>query len=323
MGRCELSVVIPTRDRPERLRETLAGLGRQVLEPDSTEILVVDNGSDPGSGSDCRPAPEPDAEGPVVIRFLREPQPGASAARNLALREARGHVILFLSDDTPPASDDLLTSHLELHRVHPEPEYAVLGRIDWDPGLEVSAFMDWLSRSGFLFSYDRLRPGPVPPSTNFISSHVSAKCSILRKVGAFDERFPYLMEDVELGIRLQVEGLSLSYHPELVVHHDHPQTLEGFLERMFEVGVAARRLHALWPDDAPPEVQRPRPRWVLYPPLDLTARAALEVNPPERFTERAWNLRVMAAYVRGYRSGVPGPLRSASSRSRHRAGPAC
>ena len=51
----ELSVVIPTFDRPELLRETLGLLAKQSVAPD--EVVVVDNGTVPASIAEDAPRP--------------------------------------------------------------------------------------------------------------------------------------------------------------------------------------------------------------------------------------------------------------------------
>jgi glycosyltransferase involved in cell wall biosynthesis len=87
-----LSIVIPTRDRPERvlacIRSAIA-TGYPALE-----ILVVDN------------APSSDATEEAIagagldgVSYLREPRAGTSRARNLGLYEAGGGLIAFLDDD--------------------------------------------------------------------------------------------------------------------------------------------------------------------------------------------------------------------------------
>jgi len=85
-----ISVVVPTRDRPDYLRQALASI-RSLEAPDLTfEILVGDNGADPRTR-------EAAAEfGAIHIPVAT---PGAGAARNAGLRVASGDYIAFLDDD--------------------------------------------------------------------------------------------------------------------------------------------------------------------------------------------------------------------------------
>lgn len=90
-----LTVVICTYNRCESLLTTLDSLRGQRWSGD-WEVLVVDNASD----DDTAAALVATAETfPVPLRTVREERRGLSAARNRALREARGATSLFLDDD--------------------------------------------------------------------------------------------------------------------------------------------------------------------------------------------------------------------------------
>lgn len=85
-----ISVVVPTRDRPEALARCLAALARQSSPATQLEIVVVDDGRD---------AVAPGAH------VVRAGGCGPAAARNLGARAARGAVVCFLDDDCEPAPD--------------------------------------------------------------------------------------------------------------------------------------------------------------------------------------------------------------------------
>jgi hypothetical protein len=235
----------------------------------------------------------------VVV--LAEPRAGASFARNRALEHARAPVVLLLGDDMVPEGDGLLAAHVAAHREHPEPGYGVLGQVRWTE--PVDAFMRWLEAAGFQFSFDHIAPGPVDPAAYLYSSHASLKRQALRDAGGFDgERFPFLMEDTELGIRLRRRGLRLDYRPELLVRHHHPQTLDGYARRMEVTGAAARRLRELYPGEAPRQITAPGAKGPLYAPAAIAGRALLAAGVRGRLRERAWGAILMASYVRGWDS---------------------
>jgi glycogen synthase len=290
-----LSVVIPTRDRLQRLLRTLDALDDQELDGTSAEIVVADDGS-----SDGTPAAVDGRRGTIPTRVLRQQRSGASSARNAAIQAARGSLILLLGDDTPPAHRDLLAAHIALHRENADPAYAVLGRIDWGPQVERTPFVRWLDREGFQFPYQRLRPGTVDMASHFYSSHASAKRATLLDVGGFDAGLPFLGEDTELGIRLARRGVSLDYHPELLVHHDHPQTVSAFARRMELAGEAAKVIRERWPADAPQEMLRPQRRWRAYRLMAAAAGPVLRVPLPRPARERIWTAILIGAYARGY-----------------------
>ncbi|MEW6512095.1 MAG: glycosyltransferase family A protein [Bacteroidota bacterium] len=105
----EISVVIPTRNRPLDLARLLDTLVTQSRLPD--EVIVVD-------ASD---APAPNAAAlrrlrPISARILRT-SPGLCAQRNLGIRTAHGEFILLADDDIefPPAYIETLAEYLSAH----------------------------------------------------------------------------------------------------------------------------------------------------------------------------------------------------------------
>lgn len=90
-----VTVAIPTYRRAAWLRQTLEGLTRQDYPADRLEILVIDN----NSPDDTRAVVESFAAASHPPRYLRETQQGANFARNRALAEARGEIIVYGDDD--------------------------------------------------------------------------------------------------------------------------------------------------------------------------------------------------------------------------------
>ena len=89
-----VSVVIPTRDRADVLRDALLAMLAQTHP--ALEIIVVDD----GSGDHTADVAARAAHGDGRIRILRHEEPrGAAAARNAGARVARGRYLLFEDDD--------------------------------------------------------------------------------------------------------------------------------------------------------------------------------------------------------------------------------
>lgn len=87
-----VTVVVPTRNRPRLLAEAVASARAQTLPP--AEIVVVDDGSDPGQ------TPVLDALEAEGVRVLRSGRShGGSAARNKGWRAATQPLVAFLDDD--------------------------------------------------------------------------------------------------------------------------------------------------------------------------------------------------------------------------------
>jgi glycosyltransferase involved in cell wall biosynthesis len=93
-----ISVVVPTRDRPDHLERCLAALGRQTAS-DSIEVIVVDD------GSANRAAVDDVVRDRSRVRLVRQAGAGPAAARNSGVRAARGTYICFTDDDCEPRAD--------------------------------------------------------------------------------------------------------------------------------------------------------------------------------------------------------------------------
>jgi len=90
----EISVLIPTYLRPDMLRRSVDSVLAQQRVEAPFEIVVVDN--DPNESA--RPTVAEMAAGAAVpIRYVAEPRPGISHARNTAVASAAGRYIAWLA----------------------------------------------------------------------------------------------------------------------------------------------------------------------------------------------------------------------------------
>ena len=93
-----LSVVIPTRDRPDDLARVLQALETQDYPRDRFEVIVCDDGSIADIGAVVRHF----ANRLVAIRYVRQEPRGPAAARNLGIRNARAQIVAMTDSDTRP-----------------------------------------------------------------------------------------------------------------------------------------------------------------------------------------------------------------------------
>jgi glucosyl-dolichyl phosphate glucuronosyltransferase len=91
----ELSIIVCTHDRPDDLVRCLDGLA--AVDGDN-EVIVVDSGSDPP----CRQLVDRHRGRVPALRYLYEPRPGLSRARNAGIAIARAPLIAFIDDDAVP-----------------------------------------------------------------------------------------------------------------------------------------------------------------------------------------------------------------------------
>lgn len=258
-----VSVILPTYSRADVLERTLrAYLGQ--MTAGEHELLVVDDGS-----TDSTPEllANVAAESAGVMRFWRQENAGPAAARNRALREATGELVLFAGDDVIP-EPDLIAAHLAAHErfgysadksrsvallgqysagVSGKPRgTAVLGRIQWHPELELTPFMRWLEKDGAQFAYGGSLPdGIVLPPEMHYTSNLSVPRALLPPDPVFDERFrAACWEDVDLGFRLARSGVTLQYAAGAKAWHWHPMDLAGARRRAERAGYYRAMMHA-------------------------------------------------------------------------------
>lgn len=206
----DVSVVIPTYNRLDTLREVVPALLASDLPADRYELLVCDSNSSDGTAEYLALVR---ADHPNV-RHLPGAYGGRAAARNAGIAAAGGAIVLF-NDADILASPDLLSRHLERHRS--APRIAVVG---WE--VQVKNLAD--------YAYKRDHPserGHLHPPTRrrlswlyFLTGNASVRREDLLRVGCFDESFTgYGHEDLELGYRLMKAGVEIVYEPRAVSYH--------------------------------------------------------------------------------------------------------
>lgn len=234
-----LSILIPTYNRSQGLKRTLAAIIANSMDASQYEVVVVDDASiDNTRGFLSTFASETNIQFQYIVL---QKNGGPARARNVGLSFVRGNIVLNLGDDIE-VSPELLNQHLKWHQHHPDERNALLGRVAFPDALEPNTFMKWLETGGrkFFFDYASLTPGrPVPP-THFYTCNVSVKRSLLNKAGRFDESFPFAShEDLELGARLDKIGMRLVYDPETMGYHWHYLNIEGIARRVYLMGYSA------------------------------------------------------------------------------------
>ncbi|MEM7340055.1 MAG: glycosyltransferase [Actinomycetota bacterium] len=100
------TIAVLTFRRPESLLTTLRSIGGATLHNEGdahlpwrvVDVLIIDNDAIP-SAADAVATAQAEGLARVPIRYVHEPAPGLTAARNRALDEAAGDVVVFIDDD--------------------------------------------------------------------------------------------------------------------------------------------------------------------------------------------------------------------------------
>jgi len=230
-----ISIVVCTRNRPEKLRRCLHSLLRADLEG-VLEIIVLDQSDQP---LERRGFDEPNLD---RLRYVWRKGRGLARARNQALRMAQGHIICFTDDDcivTPGWPRSLR----QAFQSHPEVD-GVFGRVLPYAGpsedLEHHTFatpfgvITYVTKPGPLFcgglidkteraSYNR----PIMTIEHLGSgNNMAFRRAVFEQHGLFFEqlgagRSLKSGEDTEFHYRLLCARCTLMYDPDVVLYHDN------------------------------------------------------------------------------------------------------
>jgi glycosyltransferase involved in cell wall biosynthesis len=203
-GSPPISVVVPTRDRPELLQRCLAALEKQTVP---VEIVVVE-----------------DKEGR-----------GPAWARNQGVRKAQGQVICFTDDDCAPfpnwarsLSTPILTGKAK----------ATAGPTLMGQGA-TAADHAWEAIVGYL-QEQASKPGTASPG---FAATANLACSreLLEQL-PFDESFPAAAgEDRDWAARAAEQGAAPMYVPSAIVIHQPGLRIRDFLRQQYRYGKGAER----------------------------------------------------------------------------------
>jgi O-antigen biosynthesis protein len=239
-----VTVIVPTRDRPERLRECLTSVLSCDYPEGKYEILVVDNDS-----ADFRTRDVVEELGErSPVRYLYERQSGSASARNRALPEADGELLLFTDDDT--TVDRFWMA--ELVTGFEDGIDAVTGllfprRLDTPARLwfeEYGGFSRGFVERTFDLARDWPAGEPLYPFTAGIfgtGNSMSFRRTALASIGGFDPALgngtPALGGvDSEVLLRTVLLTHRLRYRPAAIAYHDHRAEYDALKRQIFAYG---------------------------------------------------------------------------------------
>lgn len=240
----DISVIIPTHGRADRLGVLLRALAAQTLAPDRFEVLVGFDGADAEAEDAARRAWPEERRGSLVLRALE--RRGQASVRNALIKEARSPLLVFLNDDMVPAPD-LLEAHGVAQREARErcPGGAiVIGGAPWVVRTPDRMLDRLIRETSMIFFHDQMTERDPWRDWGFRHAwllNLSVHAAAVREVGGLTV-FPstYGYEDDELAYRLHERfGMPVLYRPGAVAHHDHRYEPRAYLEREFRLGYAA------------------------------------------------------------------------------------
>ncbi len=194
----EVTVVIATRNRRERLLET--------VPHHAAPVILVDNGSDDG-GPDAVSGAFPHVD---VVRLGEN---RGAAARNAGVERARTPYVAFADDDSywTPGS---LAGAAELMR-----KYDRLALLSARVLIGPEQRLDPVSAEMAAAPLGTPGDAPGPSILGFLACAVVVRRDAFLAAGGFHPRLHVYGEEALLAMDLAAAGLHLSYAPELTVRH--------------------------------------------------------------------------------------------------------
>jgi glycosyltransferase involved in cell wall biosynthesis len=215
---------MPAHGRRDLVVRTLRSLARQD-DPPGAEVIVVDDGADPGLGEHVAGLALE-----IEVRVVHLPENrGRAAARNAGIAEAGGDVVVFLDSDMEVAPE-FLAAHA---RVHAEPDVVALGDIRTAAEVARGAFVEYIDSRGV----KKIPDGRDIPRRYFMTGNSSVSRALLDRAGGFDEEFSeYGGEDTEMGYRLGACGGRFRFARGAVSHHLDLNSVPRMAERLRRYG---------------------------------------------------------------------------------------
>jgi glycosyltransferase involved in cell wall biosynthesis len=188
-NKIEATVIIPTYNRITVLKSCLQKLIDQTTE--NFEILLIDDCSSDGTKEYIKSSDFPN------LKYIRlKEHLGPYYARNLAIRQAKGEIIIFIDSDVI-VFPDFVEDHIKIHKKRED--LVLQGMVK-----HVKSLKD--------VNMNRLYIPNALCLRTFITQNASVRRKYLIATGGFDRFGPEMgYKDIDMGLKLMNLGLKWSY----------------------------------------------------------------------------------------------------------------
>lgn len=231
------SVVIPTYNRPEKLKNCLMSVLNQEYRGEF-EIIVIEDDARELSKSIIDSL---NKEG--KIRYFSQNHKGPAVARNLGVKKAVSEYIAFTDDDCTVPSNWL--SAIESGFKQYKNAGAVGGFMEAPSEVlknnAFSRYESFMTRVTYGAGSREILGGFEVPTGG--TNNIAYKKKVLEDIGGFDETFPVAAgEDADLKLRAVSKGYKILYIP-LKVEHFHLFGWKSFIRQSWVRGIGSYYFH--------------------------------------------------------------------------------
>ncbi|KCZ72291.1 glycosyl transferase [Candidatus Methanoperedens nitroreducens] len=202
MDNIKVSIVIPTYNRKESLKETLDSLLNQTYPEDRYEIIVCDDGSVDGTEEMMS---ELIRESPRVIRYLKQENRGPASARNLGISIAAGEIVGFTDDDCTISREwiEKALPYFDCEEVGGVIGYTLPREAYTEKVFEAVHTLQITEDEG-----------------SYATCNIFYKKNVLIEVGGFDTTFGMAFcEDTDLGLRIKEKNYRICFGKNVLAYH--------------------------------------------------------------------------------------------------------
>lgn len=240
----KVSIIIPTYNRQDFIKNCLESLFNQTISKKIYEVIVIDDGSIDQTQDLIKNLKKRYKN----LKYFKQKHSGPATARNLGIKKSKGKIIAFIDDDCIASRtwvENIIKAHKKyfLHAGIGGKTYNILktNRIAnirqfiWEYSMRTqntyNSVLKKIKHYMHPFSLEETLETVVLPSNN-----LSYKRSIFNEY-LFDTSFDTASgEDFELNWRLKLDGFKLLYNPSIKVYHNNVSSLKNFLTQTFNHG---------------------------------------------------------------------------------------
>lgn len=244
-----ISVIIPTRNRADYLKDALESILMQTLQPEFYEVIVIDNGS---VDNTWEIVDKLNLQHENRIKYIFEEEPGLHVGRHRGAKEARGGILVYADDDTIA-----FTNWLEsISSAFNDPEVVLVGGKvlpKWEGQIPewINLFkskVEWGWTIGYLSLLDFGDETKIIPPCYVYGCNYSIRKTVLFACGGFHpdgmprELIQYRGDGESApSVEIKKRGYKALYEPKASVFHRVPSerlSVDYFCRRAFNQGVS-------------------------------------------------------------------------------------